>query len=129
MCMIIVWALSWWYGAGWKARLVNLRERLVASYDYFSIDLLFRTLFAPFRQISAGKVNGPIGLQLRAFVDRLISRIIGAIVRLILILVGAMWLAVQTVVGAVLLAIWPLLPFAPLIGFVMMLSGWVPVWM
>ncbi len=127
--MIIVWALSWWYSAGWKARVVSLRERLAASYDYFSIDLLLRTLFSPFRQISAGKVSGPIGLQLRAFVDRLISRIIGSIVRIILIFVGAVWLALQALIGALLLVIWPLLPFAPLVGFIMMLSGWVPVWM
>ena len=89
MDMIIVWALSWWYGAGWKACLRGLRERLVSSYDYFSIGLLAKTLFAPFRQISAGKVRGPIGLQWRAFVDRLISRFIGAFVRLILIVVGS----------------------------------------
>ena len=79
--MIIVWALSWWYGAGWKARLFAIREKLAASYDYFSIDLLAKTMFSPFRQISAGRVSGPIGAQIRAFFDRLISRIIGSIVR------------------------------------------------
>ena len=127
--MIIVWALSWWYGAGWKARLFAIREKLAASYDYFSIDLLAKTMFSPFRQISAGRVSGPIGAQIRAFFDRLISRIIGSIVRTILIIVGVAWLSVQVVIGAVMLAVWPLLPFAPLIGFVMMLSGWVPVWL
>ena len=30
MDMIIVWALSWWYGAGWKARLLGLREQLAS---------------------------------------------------------------------------------------------------
>ncbi len=126
--MIIVWAFSWWYGAGWKACLLRLSERLSSSYDYFSIDLLARTLFAPFRQISAGKVNGPIGLKLRAFVDRLISRVIGAFVRIILIVVGVAWLAVQVVIGAFVLAMWAFVPFAPFIGFIIMLSGWVPVW-
>jgi hypothetical protein len=126
--MVIVWALSWWYGAGWKARLLETRERLLASYDYFSIGLLARTLFSPFRQISAGKVNGPIGLKFRAFVDRLISRFIGAFVRMILIVVGISWLALQVVAGVLVLILWFAVPFLPLIGFIGLLSGWVPTW-
>ena len=128
MSMVIVWALSWWYGAGWKAFLLGLRERLASSYDYFSIGLLASTLFAPFRQISAGQVSGPIGVKLRAFGDRLISRFIGALVRLVLIFVGIIWLFVQVVGGAVALIVWALLPVLPLIGFIVMLSGWVPSW-
>ncbi|MET0979649.1 MAG: hypothetical protein ABWX90_00140, partial [Candidatus Saccharimonadales bacterium] len=60
--MFVIGTLSWWYGAGWRQRLAMLRERLANTIDYFSIDLLARTLFSPFRQISAGKVNGPIGV-------------------------------------------------------------------
>jgi hypothetical protein len=126
--MVIVWALSWWYGAGWKAFLLELRDRLASSYDYFSIGLLASTLFAPFRQISAGKVSGPIGVKLRAFADRLISRFIGALVRLVLIIVGSIWLFVQAVFGGVVLVLWALVPMLPLIGFIVMLSGWVPPW-
>lgn len=126
--MVIVWALSWWYGTGWKARLLQLREQLIASYDYFSIGLLAKTLFAPYRQISAGSVAGPIGVRWRAFVDRLISRIIGAFVRAILIVVGALWLAIQVLLGAVLLMLWGIMPVVPFIGFIVMLSGWVPSW-
>lgn len=124
-----MWAFSWWYGAGWAAQFNKLREQLASSYDYFSIGLLARTLFSPFRQISAGKVRGPIGVKLRAFVDRLISRIIGAFVRAILIVVGVMWMLVQVAVGVAALFLWAFVPFAPLIGFVLMLSGWVPVWL
>ena len=126
--MVIVWALSWWYGAGWKARLVDLRNQLVSSYDYFSIGLLISSLFAPFRQISAGKVRGPIGLQLRAFLDRQISRVIGAIVRTILIITGVVWLCVQAIIGALVIILWAIVPILPLIGFIAMLSGWVPIW-
>lgn len=126
--MVIVWALAWWYGAGWKARLVDLRNQLVSSYDYFSIGLLISSLFAPFRQISAGRVRGPIGLQLRAFLDRQISRVIGAIVRTILIITGVVWLSVQAIIGALVIVLWAIVPILPLIGFIAMLSGWVPVW-
>ena len=129
MVMIIVWALSWWYGAGWMARVASLKESLASSYDYFSIGQLARTLFAPYRQISAGKVNGPIGVKWRAFVDRSMSRIIGAFVRLLFIVVGSVWMVLQVVFGGILIALWAFIPFMPLIGFVAMLSGWVPVWM
>ena len=127
--MIIVWALSWWYGAGWKACFLQLRERLSASYDYFSIGLLVKTLFAPFRQISAGSVRGSLDVKVRAFVDRLISRCIGAFVRTIFIVIGSLWLVIQAVIGGVVLATWGIMPFVPLLGFVFALAGWVPQWM
>lgn len=128
MSMVIVWALSWWYGAGWKSFLLGLKERIASSYDYFSIGLLASTLFAPFRQISAGKVQGPINIQIRAAVDKLISRIIGAFVRLIIIFVGVVWLSVQSIIGAVAVVLWAFVPILPFIGFILMLSGWVPTW-
>lgn len=128
MDMVIVWALSWWYGAGWKACFVRLRSQLENSYDYFSIGLLLSSLFAPFRQISAGKVSGPIGVQMRAFFDRQLSRVIGAFVRMILIVVGVIWLGLQIIWGALSMVGWALLPIIPLVGFTLMLSGWVPTW-
>ena len=128
MDMVIVWALSWWYGAGYKALLKRFVDRLDASYDYFSIGLLLQTLFAPFRQISAGRVRGPIGVQLRAFVDRLISRVIGAVVRIIFIVIGAVWLLVQATIGLIYIILWALVPLLPFVGFVLMISGWVPSW-
>jgi hypothetical protein len=128
MDMVIVWALSWWYGAGWKMRFIVLRSQLASSYDYFSIGLLTTSLFAPYRQISAGKVNGPVAIQFRAFVDRQISRVIGAVVRTILITAGLIWLLIQVLMGAAVIAAWLVIPFLPLIGFIMTLSGWVPQW-
>ncbi len=126
--MVIVWALSWWYGAGWKARVISVRNQLASSYDYFSIGLLFSSLFAPFRQISAGKVRGPLSVQIRAFFDRQISRVIGAIVRMILIISGVVWLGLQAAFGGLVIALWALVPLLPLVGFVAMLAGWVPTW-
>ena len=65
--MIVVGFFAWWYGAGWWQRITMVWGKLVSVFDYFSIDLLVRTWFAPFRQISAGAVDGPIGVQIRAF--------------------------------------------------------------
>lgn len=118
--------LSWWYGAGWRFQARKQRIRLASVADFFSITLLLKSLFAPFRQISAGKVRGPIGLQLRAFADRLVSRVIGAIVRTIIIIIGAVALLLMTVIGLLLLLAWAVVPILPLGGMVLMAIGWLP---
>lgn len=124
--MLVVSFLTWWYGAGWKQRFFALREQIASTYDYFSIDLLVRTLFSPFRQISAGSIRGPLGVQIRAWFDRLISRTIGAIVRLIMIIVGAIALLLTTVLGGTMLLVWSIVPLLPAMGIIMTLSGWIP---
>lgn len=124
--MFVVGILSWWYGAGWRQRFVVLKERLANTMDYFSIDLLARTLFAPFRQISAGKVNGPLGVKMQAFFDRLVSRVIGAMVRLTMIVVGTGAIITHSIIGAVTLVLWAVVPLFPVIGIVLLMSGWIP---
>lgn len=123
--MVIAFVL-WWYGAGWQRRARLVRDRLVRVMDAFSIDLLLKTLFAPFRQISAEGTEGPIGLRIRAWFDKLISRIIGAIVRLLTIFIGVVILLGCVVWGLAILAIWPFLPLLPLAGIVLSIAGWVP---
>ena len=81
-------------------RIRITKERLAASADYFSIGLLITTLFAPFRQISASRVDGPIADRMRAFADRLISRLVGSIVRLAMVFSGAVVMFLQIVFGA-----------------------------
>jgi hypothetical protein len=124
--MFVVGILSWWYSAGWRQRFTILKERLANTMDYFSIDLLVKTLFAPFRQISAGKVNGPLGVKLHAFFDRLISRVIGAMVRSTMIVIGSMVIATHSVIGVITLLIWGIAPLLPLVGIVLFISGWIP---
>lgn len=124
--MILVGMLSWWYTRGFALAARRVRDQLAGLYDYFSIDLLIKTLFSPFRQISAGAVDGPLPVKLRAFVDRLISRIIGAIVRLIIIAVGSAALLITVIGGLLYLVVWLAMPTAPLVGIILMLSGWIP---
>lgn len=100
--------------------------KLVSVFDYFSIDLLVRTWFTPFRQISAGAVDGPIGVQIRAFFDRLISRTIGGIVRSFMIIFGIVALAITAVVGLVFVIAWALVPVLPLLGAGLAIVGWLP---
>ncbi|HSW77513.1 MAG TPA: hypothetical protein VLG36_01815 [Candidatus Chromulinivoraceae bacterium] len=124
--MFIVGILGWWYGRGWGMRAQMLRDKLMSTFDYFSIDLLLRTLFSPYRQISAGKVRGALGVQMRAFADRLISRMIGGMIRLTMILIGSVILVVYAIFGVILLVVWGVVPLLPLISIVMVSAGWTP---
>ena len=126
--MFLVGLLQWWYGRGWVSQVALFKEHLAGISSFFSIGQLAGTLFAPFRQISVGAVNGSVGVQLRAFFDKTLSRCIGAIVRLFTIFAGIMTLVVSTIVESLLLAIWLLLPAFPVIGGILLAIGWVPQW-
>jgi len=124
--MFLADILYWWYGNGWLSRIQMIKNRLVASSDFFSIGLLASTLFAPFRQISAGGVVGPIDVQIRAFFDRLLSRAIGAFVRTSVIIFGLVAMFLQLIFGIIALIFWLIIPFLPAIGLTMMVIGWAP---
>ena len=124
--MAIVGIFWWWYGAGWLAAVKRVIEKISGLYDYFSIDLLLKTLFSPFRQISAGRVDGPLNIVIRAFFDRLLSRVIGAIVRTIVVFIGLFSLAVAVILGLAYIISWALIPLIPFAGMSLMLAGWMP---
>jgi len=126
--MFLVGLLQWWYGRGWLGQLGAARDRIRSTADYFSIGQLIETLFAPFRQISAGKVNGTVGQQMRALLDKIISRVIGGIVRFFTIIIGVVAILAQVVVEGVILIVWLVLPAFPVVGFIMFAIGWVPQW-
>lgn len=124
--MQIVGIIAWWYSGGVIRAARNISLRLDGMVDYFSIGLLIRTLFAPFRQISAGSVDGPIGLKVQAYFDKLLSRLIGAFMRTVLLLAGSLLITLCALGGVVLLICWLVAPLAPLIGLVLMLGGYLP---
>ncbi len=127
--MFLVGILTWWYGDGWRERVHLIGRRITSTNDYFSIGILLSTLFAPFRQISAQSVDGPVVVQVRAFFDKLISRIIGAIVRSFMIIFGLVVLCLQAIFGGLVLGLWALIPLFPIVGLLMTVIGWVPSWL
>lgn len=125
--MLVVSLLSWWYGAGWRDQTKLVSDRLLGAVDRYSISLLLRSLFSPFRQISAGSVtSGPLDARFRAWMDKLISRCIGAMIRSVLIITGAIMLVLEIIVGVLRLIMWPFVPILPIVGFILMSMGWLP---
>jgi len=126
--MFVVGLLGWWYTDGWKQRFTAARRHIERIYDYFSIDTLIMSLFSPFRQISAGQVGGSLSVKWQAFVDRTVSRCIGAVMRLLLVIVGCLALVGISLVGMISIVCWLCIPILPLAGIVMMAIGWTPTW-
>ncbi|HLZ14359.1 MAG TPA: hypothetical protein VKQ34_00010 [Candidatus Saccharimonadales bacterium] len=123
--MMVIALVSWWYGAGWAGVARRIGERTEAVLEAFSVSLLLRTFFAPFRQISAGgRVGGPLSVQLQAFGDRVFSRIFGAVVRSIFICFGLIAALCVLVLSVLQLLVWPLVPMLPLAGLGLMVLGW-----
>lgn len=124
---MVIWGIiTWWYVDGWRQCLQRIEARFDSTLDYFSFNLLIKTLFSPFRQISAGNVRGPIDVQIRAFLDRLISRVVGGVVRLIMILVGGIVLLINMLLALILLVGWAVVPLLPFIGLCLFVLGWMP---
>ncbi len=124
--LLVLGLLGWWYTDGWRRRMKLVADRLYGTIDYFSIDLLLKTLFSPYRQISAGRVDGSLEVQFRALIDKIFSRIIGAFVRLIILIIGVVMILLQTMIGFVILVGWALVPLLPIAGLVMMVVGRTP---
>lgn len=124
--MFIVGLFRWWYGAGFLQCARGCMMRLESALDYFSIDLLLKTMFSLFRQDGAGGVDGPLSVKIRRFFERLISRFIGAGVRFTVLIIGLFVIAGLALGSVIVLVCWGLLPLVPFAGFIMMLSGWVP---
>lgn len=122
--MFIVGLLTWWYGAGWKKFGQILIDKLTVTEDFFSIDMLLGSIFAPFKQISASSgSNGTLQMKIQAWLDKQFSRLIGAIIRLLLIVVGTGWLLLQMTIDILLMILWPILPLLPIIGLIASIGG------
>lgn len=119
--MLILNMLQWWYLDGWRLYFSGLGKRLHNAADFFSLGLLVGNLFAPFRQISAEESYGtiPLGQQLSNFFGRLLSRMIGTVVRLFLLVIGIIVIVFQAVGGIILAVLWPLLPFGVIVCIVL----------
>ncbi|MBU4284905.1 hypothetical protein KKF60_01715 [Patescibacteria group bacterium] len=107
--ILVFW--KWYYGEAMKNVLNAWRNFIIFALNYFSIPLLLKTLFAPWKRDITRK---PRGLDIKKFLDylafNLISRGLGFLVRLVTILVGIVFLILVAVAGAIFFAFWLVLP-------------------
>jgi hypothetical protein len=125
--MLVANLFSWWYSGGLAKQAAKLGDALLRTLDHFSIGLLVKTWFAPFRQIDTGDFGKqPFDIRLRKFFDKLISRFVGAFMRTIVMVVGVIAVIAQAAFSLVVMVFYLLLPVLPLAGLVLLAIGWVP---
>lgn len=98
-------------------------HRLHRASEFFSLALLLKTLFSPYRQISAGGVRGNLTVQWRAFLDRTVSRFVGFFVRSILLIIGTLSLLGLTIGWMLWLLLWPVVPLLPVVMVALAIMG------
>ena len=123
--MAILEILTWWYTAGMRGIFGRAKEWFGKVADFFSMDSLLKTLFMPYRQISAerARADAPVGLKLQMFGDRLFSRIIGFFARIVLLLAGVVTMIFGLVLILALILLWPFIPVLPVFGVILTIAG------
>lgn len=120
--MLAISFLQWWYSVGWGIYFQGFRDKIRNIADFFSIGLLLRTLFQPFRQISANEDTENAGI-LTIIIDHFISRFIGFIIRFGIIIFGLIALISFFAIGLALGLLWPFVPLLPFAGIVLSSMG------
>lgn len=119
--------ISWWYGKGLAWRAMAILDGLERSMDTFSLGLLVKTWFAPFRQIDAGDVvGGSLEMRFRKSLDKLFSRCIGAFLRTIVMMVGVFYITAKAIWGIFGLILWLVMPILPVVFLGVFITGWTP---
>lgn len=109
--LLLLHYLKWHYLEAMQDILKGWGNILWFNFNYFSVLLLLKTFFAPWRRITWEYGRGfDIGRYLFIFGSNLISRILGAIMRSFLIGVGFIGEIVLLVLGSLFLLFWLALP-------------------
>lgn len=123
--MAIAEIIFWWYSKGWRVFIKKVGHTFSNVTDFFSMDSLIRTLFKPFRQISAGSAHEGASLELKfhMFIDRLISRVVGFFSRLTLLIAGTIIILFEGILSVIFILLWPIVPLIPIVGIVLTIMG------
>jgi hypothetical protein len=115
--IFIVW-LYWHFFEMPKFLLGVWKNYILFALNYFSLPILLKSLFAPWRKY---KWNYPKGLNIGEFFNTLISnafsRLMGAFMRIILIAVGILFQIFVIFAGLIIFLLWILVPFIIIAGF------------
>ena len=108
---IFIQRVSWHFFEVPKEILAIWKNFLLFNLNYFSIPLLLRTFFSPWRRYREYQGRGfSIGRYLEVFFANLIFRLLGAIMRSFLIIIGLLAEIFLFFAGLVVFLGWFILP-------------------
>ena len=116
--IVIQW-LCWQFFDVPRGILKAWRNFLFFNFNYFSVVLLVKTFFSPWRRYQWSFGRGfDIKRWLEAFFSNLLSRILGAIVRSVIVTIGLITEAFIVVIGLIVFLGWLVLPVFLIAGLV-----------
>ena len=93
------------------------KNYLVFATNLFSLHLLLKTFFAPWRRYNWRYPRGfDVGEFFNTLISNIFSRVIGAIMRVVLIIIGILFQIFVVVVGFIIFTGWILAPFIVVFG-------------
>jgi len=118
---IIFWQFLEWYFVDQSLLILKAwKNYLRFNFEYFSIPLLLKTFFSPWRRYawSYGR-----GFNFKRYLDALVSnaifRVLGAVLRLFLIIIGTILEIAVFLAGMVIFIFWIFLPFIIISMFIL----------
>jgi hypothetical protein len=110
--------IFWHFWESPKSVLIGWGNFLKFGLNYFSLPLLLKTLFSPWRRYSWSYGRGfDIKIYLEVFLSNLISRILGAVLRIFLIILGILFEIFIFFSGLIVFLGWLILPLLLIAGF------------
>jgi len=100
----------WWYSAGTRQAWDVFALFIFRVYDFFSLDILVKTWFAPWKNDVLTANNIALSDQVKLWEANFVSRLIGALARTVVIFFSLIILAVSFVALTLLFTVWVLMP-------------------
>lgn len=98
--------------------------QLAKMMDFFSVGLLIKTLFTPFRLIDSYSNRGEgLDAKIRAVIDKMIGRLIGAMIRSAVLIFALVVLVLTLALDLIRIALWLLAPSLPIVGLLLVAAG------
>lgn len=100
----------WHYTLGFRSLTATWLNFMWFIFHFFSIALLVRTLFSPWKRMRASTRSFDLNELLETIIFNILSRLFGALIRLSIIGIGIALLGVGLMVYGVLLIVWLAFP-------------------
>jgi len=110
--VVFPYYLAWHYTRAIREFFTIWGNFIWFTYHYFSITILFKTLFSPFKKLKeySGNVLNP-GSFFEALVVNTVMRFVGLLLRSIIISAGMLAVSIVILLGLVSFVIWLVIPF------------------
>jgi len=89
----------WWFLEVPRNIYLGVIRIIINTYNYFSVNLLLKTLFAPWKRDIISTEQMTIFQKVQVLVMNLISRLLGAVVRLATIIAGLIIISIEFLIG------------------------------